>query len=101
MAKFQVPNARFLIADLTPPVILRPALKLWHRARGLGFHTFEGSYASLADVPCGEGRYDDDEIAQSIVAYAMRHIDEIGTPKKIIDSTGHLILPMIASQFLK
>ena len=93
-------DARSVIVDLTPPALLRAAQKVWRRARGLGFHTWEGSYPSLADVPCDEDSYDDDEIAQLVVASTVRHLESAGATKKIIDGTGHLILPVIVAQFL-
>ena len=95
-----VPNARSLIVDLTPPVLLRTAQKVWRRARGIGFHTFEGSYPSLADVPCGKDSYDDDNLAQLIADARFENLKSAGTIKKITDSTGQLILPLVVSQLL-
>jgi putative methyltransferase (TIGR04325 family) len=93
-------NVRSLITGLTPPLLLGAAQRQWHRARGLGSHTFDGSYPTLADVPCGEGTYDDDEIAQMVVESAERLLEAVGTPKDVIDKSGNLILPMFASNFI-
>ena len=92
-------NARALLVDLMPPILVRPARQLWHRMCGFGSHTFEGSYRSLAEVPT-KGRYDDDELVGPIVANGMNHLRLAGpTGKKKNDLTGHLILPELVSQF--
>jgi putative methyltransferase (TIGR04325 family) len=88
---------RSLITDLTPPIILRPAQTLWRRARGLGAHTFEGGYKTLADVPCGEGKYDDDALAES-VANAIEKLRS-PDPHPTFDGEGRSILPLIVGQF--
>jgi putative methyltransferase (TIGR04325 family) len=87
---------RDLITDLTPPIILRPAQMLWRRARGLGMYTFEGCYQTLADVPCGEGRYDDEALAEAIA----NSLEQLRTPDPhpIFDSEGRSILPVIVGQ---
>jgi hypothetical protein len=91
MAKLQVPSMGSLIGDLAPPVLLRTAQKLWRRICGIGFHTFEGSYPSLADAPCGKDSYNDDEFAQLIAASRLRVLKSAGTRKKITNTAGHLI----------
>ena len=87
---------RSLVTDLTPPIILRPAQTLWRRARGLGAHTFEGAYKTLADVPCGEGKYDDDALAESIAS----SLEKLRTPDPhpTFDGEGRSILPVIVGQ---
>jgi len=87
---------RSLITDLTPPIVLRPAQMLWRRARGLGTHTFEGCYQTLADVPCGVGRYDDDALAETIAGLVeqLRTLD----PHPTFDNEGRSILPLIVGQ---
>jgi putative methyltransferase (TIGR04325 family) len=88
---------RSFITDLTPPIVLRPAQMLWRRARGLGTHTFEGCYQTLADVPCGEGRYDDDALAETIA----NSLEQLRTPNPhpVFDGEGRSILPVIVGQF--
>lgn len=90
---------RSLITELTPPIILRPAQMAWRRAHGLGAHTFEGCYLRLADVPCGEGQYDDDALAEGI---AMA-VEQLRTPGllRTFDKEGRSILPLIAGQLRK
>jgi len=87
---------RALITDLTPPIILRPAQMLWRRARGLGTHTFEGCYRTLADAPCGESRYNDDALAEDIAA----KLEQLRTPDThlIFDGEGRSVLPLIVGQ---
>lgn len=87
---------RALISDLTPPIILRPVQTFWRRARGLGTHTFEGCYQTLADVPCGEGRYDDAALAEDIAA----KLEQLRTPDtySTFDGEGRSILPLIVGQ---
>jgi putative methyltransferase (TIGR04325 family) len=88
---------RSLVTNLTPPIILRPAQTLWRRARGLGIHTFEGCYKTLADVPCGEGRYDDDSLAEDIAS----SVERLRTPDvhPTLDNDGRFILPLIVGQY--
>jgi putative methyltransferase (TIGR04325 family) len=87
---------RSLITDLTPPIILRPAQALWQRTRGLGAHTFEGCYPTLADVPCGEDKYDDDALAEAIA----NPLEQLRTPDlhPTFDSEGRSILPLIVGE---
>jgi putative methyltransferase (TIGR04325 family) len=87
---------RSFITNLTPPIILRPAQTLWRRARGLGTHTFEGCYRTLADVPCGEGKYDDDALAEDTAA----RLEQLKTPDPhpTFDGEGRSILPFIFGQ---
>jgi putative methyltransferase (TIGR04325 family) len=97
MANFKL-LMQSLIADLAPPIVLRPAQRLWHRARGLGSHTFEGCYPTLAAVPCGECRYDDDELAEQIVSAGLKNLSSSRATSKAGDDDGRLILPLIVSQ---
>lgn len=90
---------RSLITNLTPPIILRPAQMAWRRARGLGAHTFEGCYPTIADVPCGEGRYDDDAFAEAMATPVeqLRRPD----PHRTFENEGRSILPLIVGQLRK
>ena len=96
LLRYGVLMLRSFVTDLTPPVILRPAQKLWRQARGLGAHTFEGSYHTLRDVPCGEGRYDDDALAEGIA----NSLEQLRTPDPhpTFDGEGRSILPVIVGQ---
>ena len=87
---------RSVITDLTPPIILRTAQMLWRRTRGLGAHTFEGHYRSLADVPCGEGRYDDHTLAE-VIASSLEQL-RTPDPHPTFDNEGRSILPVIVGQ---
>lgn len=94
---------RVLVTELTPPFAMRQIRHLWRRAHGLGTHTFEGCYPSLEATPCGPGRYDDDAIAITMVEAARRELDALrdsaGRSAPMIDDSGQLLLPLIASQF--
>ena len=87
---------RSFVTELTPPIILRPARTLWRRARGLGGHTFEGCYSTLADVPCGEGKYDDAALAENIAT----RLEQLRVPDlhSAFDGEGRSILPLIVAQ---
>src|ERR1700756_2637976 len=87
---------RSLITDLTPPIVLRPVQMLWRRTRGLGAHTFEGCYRTLADVPCGEGKYNDDALAEGIAS--LVELLRTPEPHPIFDHEGRSILPLIVGQ---
>jgi putative methyltransferase (TIGR04325 family) len=91
-------DARALVVGLTPPVVLRGGLRLWHRMRGLGTHTFEGCYPTFKEAPCGENRYDDDEIARSIVAIALQRLRTADGSRPVADDCGQLLLPMVVSR---
>jgi putative methyltransferase (TIGR04325 family) len=94
MANLQASDARSLI-------LLRAAQKGWRcTVRGIGFHTFEGNYPSLVEVPCGKDSYDDDNLAQLIAGARLENLKSAGATKKITDSTGTLILPLVVSQLL-
>jgi len=90
---------RELIADLVPPVLLRPALRALRRARGLGSHNFEGSWPTLADVPVTPKAEGDDPWAQTIGAGWRENLATVGTASPTSDNTGKLILPLLVSQF--
>ena len=98
MSKFQAAYARSLIVDVTPPILLRPMQKLWRAAQGRGFHTFDGCYSNLMDVP-GTDSYDDDEFAMASAAFSLEQQKSAATPKNKLDKVGRLFLPLIASQF--
>ena len=96
-ANYEQYMLRSLITDLTPPIIWRFAQTLRRQARGLGTHTFEGCYKSLADVPCGEGRYNDDALAADIVS----SLERLRTPdaRPTLDDRGRFILPLLVGHF--
>jgi len=89
---------RRLITDVVPPIVLRPAQKLWRRTRGLGSHNFEGSWPTLADVPVTKSG-DDDPWAQTIGAAWHENFKTGGIASPTVDDSGKLILPLLASQF--
>jgi putative methyltransferase (TIGR04325 family) len=93
-----VPSVRLLIADLTPPVLLRLMQRLWRRAHGLGSHNFEGSWPTLADVPVTRKGNDDDPWAQTI-GTAWRENFKTSVASPTVDATGKLILPLLVSRF--
>jgi len=90
-------NMRSLIQDVIPPIMLRPALKVWCQARGLASYNFEGAWPSLADVPVRMPTADDDPWADATSP---------DWRKKLADRTAHpvsydivsLILPLLVSQ---
>jgi hypothetical protein len=88
---------RSVIADLTPPVILRPARKLWRVVHGLGWYNFYGQWSTLADVPVTQENPGSDPWAQTIVAGWQQNLKTATGPT--CDDTGKLILPLLASQF--
>jgi putative methyltransferase (TIGR04325 family) len=90
-------GARSPITDLTPPIALRSTLRVWRRARGLGSHTFEGCYPTLAAVPCGENRYDDEEIAEEVVS-SLDRLKTFVANEPTFDNHGSYILPIIVAQ---
>ena len=88
---------RSALADLVPPLVLRPARKTWRVAHGLGWHNFYGSWPTLADVPVQCRAGDDDPWAQTITASWPENLEAGAGP--ICDDSGKLILPVLASQF--
>ncbi|MBI2713828.1 MAG: hypothetical protein HYX37_05155 [Rhizobiales bacterium] len=65
----------------------------------MGWHNFEGSWPTLADVPVTTRASDDDPWAQSIGAGELENLKTGGTASPTSYSAGQLILPLIASQF--
>ena len=88
---------RQAIVDLMPPIIARPAQKLWRRARGLGWHNFEGAWPTLADVPVPSRSDGADPWAQTLAAGWANSLD--APPRPTVDENGKLILPLLVSQF--
>jgi putative methyltransferase (TIGR04325 family) len=94
-----VPNIRSLIVDLSPPIFLRLAQRLRHRMRyfkrGMGFSlSVPSCYPSVEDAECGDA-YNDDEYARLIVANKLQAMKS----ETYENRSGHLILPLIVSQF--
>jgi putative methyltransferase (TIGR04325 family) len=77
--------------------VLRPTLGVWRQARGLGSHTFEGCYPALAAVPCGENRYDDEEIAEATVG-SLDTLKTFVANEPTSDNNGRYILPIVVAQ---
>jgi putative methyltransferase (TIGR04325 family) len=98
MSKFQAPSVRALIVDMTPPILLRPMQRLWRAVQGRGFHTFDGCYFNLKDVP-GTDSYDNDEFAMASAAFSLGQQKSAEPPNRRLDKVGRLFLPLIASQF--
>ena len=100
MAAFKA-RMRSLAADLTPPVAWRAAQRLWRRAHGLGWHNFEGSWRTLAEVPAASNDpcAHDDPWAQTIGSGWLANLKDCDGASPISDNTGRLILPLLVAQF--
>jgi putative methyltransferase (TIGR04325 family) len=97
---------RELIADLTPPILFRLLQRLHRRnrydAKQAPQAMFQGHYPSLESVPCGTGRYNDDELAALSAKPHLEGLQNAGIPKERIHRTGrHLLLPLAISQFVE
>lgn len=90
---------RSFLRDWVPPAILHGVVSLLHRARGMGFHTFEGNYRTLSDVPCGDFSYDDDTLAKLIATHRLENLRLAGGNVPTVDNTGHTILPLIVATY--
>jgi putative methyltransferase (TIGR04325 family) len=92
---------RSLAFDVTPPLALRAAQRVWRRAYGLGSHNFEGSWPTLAEVPATSNRAanDDDPWAQTIGSEWRANLESCNGASPIADNTGGLLLPLLAGQF--
>lgn len=92
---------RALVTDLTPPVALHVAQRLWRRAHGLGWYNFEGSWPTLAEVPTtsNRARDEDDPWAQTIGLEWGANLKNCDGASPVSDNTGRLVLPLLASQF--
>jgi len=88
-----------LIVDLTPPILLRPALQVWRRLRGLGWYNFYGSWPRLADVPATKNNNGADPWSQTVAAKWHEQFEAPAAP--ICDNTGQLILPLLVSHFVE
>lgn len=64
----------------------------------MGFHTFQGHYPALSDVP-SQG-YDDDDLARKIAPLWLQKVRNSRQRTKVADTTGHLVLPLILSEYL-
>jgi putative methyltransferase (TIGR04325 family) len=89
---------RRLIADIAPPVALRVTARAWRRLRGVGWHTFEGSYPSIEAVPAQPFAYNDNDIAADTAISAVRGLRNAGHPEPFSDDRCRLLLPTIVSQ---
>jgi putative methyltransferase (TIGR04325 family) len=83
---------RSLLEDLMPPVLFRSIKGAWRQVRGLKPYDFYGAWASLDDVPVDNGG---DPWAQTLAPSQFKNLKAMPT----VDRTGHLILPLLASQF--
>jgi putative methyltransferase (TIGR04325 family) len=77
---------RELINEVTPPIALRIARRVWRRWRGLGWHVFYGAWPSLDDVPVTSGD-----------PWAATLLDKLATPSSAPLALSGLILPLVAS----
>lgn len=89
---------RRLIAEISPPIALRVAARTWRRLRGVGWHTFEGSYSSIEEVPAQPFSYNDSDIAVDTAISATRGLRNAGHPEPFSDDRCRLLLPTIVSQ---
>jgi putative methyltransferase (TIGR04325 family) len=88
-----------LIADVLPPIIYRPLLRIYLLARGLGWHRFYGCYPTLADVPSDPEGQNSDWYAAS----AAKEIESLKSElshRSMGDEAGLLVLPLAVSQLL-
>jgi putative methyltransferase (TIGR04325 family) len=101
---------REIVADLTPPVLFRALQRLYRRNRRNSDDAsqappqamFEGHYPSLESVPCGQSRYNDDELAGLDAKSHLEGLQNAGVRKERIHRTGrHLLLPLAVSQFVE
>ncbi len=87
---------RSLLAELIPPILMRPAQRAWRVVLGLGWTNFYGAWPRLADVPVTEERDDTDPWAQTIAAGWRTNLEAASSV--VGRDTGELILPLLATQ---
>lgn len=96
---------REIVAELIPPVLLRPARRLYDRYRAVPappshIPSFEGCYGRLEDVPCGLNGYDDDDMANRSSVIHLEWL-RASFPTGIIDqSARHSVLPLVVASRL-
>jgi putative methyltransferase (TIGR04325 family) len=92
---------RSLATDLTPPVALHAAQRLWRRAHGLGWHNFEGSWPTLAEVPAASNNAGEqnDPWAQTLAPEWRANLESRDGASSIVETTGGLLLPLLVAQF--
>ncbi len=82
-----------------PPIVTVVILKLWRKARGIGFFTFRGHWQKLEDVPVDRNSYNDPELVSRLCSSRLSNIvssrkrDELPDPET--DDCGKSILPLI------
>ncbi len=77
-----------LLIDLMPPILLRIALKIWRRLRGIGLYISKDNYPSLADAPSDLGKENNDELSHRIVENGLGHL-------KPVDASPSIDEPML------
>lgn len=88
-----------LIEDLLPPIAYRSLLRVYLRARGLGWHIFYGRYPTLADVPSAPGGQNSDWYVRNAIAQ-VESIKSETSRQPMGDPAGQLLLPLLVSQLL-
>ena len=89
---------RRLLAEITLPIVFRVTARAWRRLRGVGWHTLEGAYPSMEEVPAQPFSYNDNDIAVDTAISAIRGLRNAGHPEPFSDDRGRLLLPTIVSQ---
>lgn len=84
-------SLRRLIGEIAPPALSRAARRVWRRFHGLGWHVYNGSWPSFAEVPVSEG-------ATVAGASKWRVLNFSDTAGVHIDLAG-MLLPIIAATF--
>lgn len=84
-----------------PPIIADSLTKLWRRTRGIGFHTFEGAYRTISDVPIPPRSYEDPEVVSRIIASRLAHLKNLpeggDLPSPDRDVNGKSLLPLLVA----
>jgi len=80
-----------------PPIVLRPALRVWHRVRGLGWYNFEGTWSTISDVPVTPRTSVDDPWAATLRSDWRENL-AAKTAGPIPYDAGPVILPLLACQ---
>lgn len=88
-----------LIENLLPLIVFRFLLRVYLRARGLGWHTFYGRYPTLADVPSTPGGQNSDWYVRNAIAQ-VESIQFETSRQPMGDPAGQLLLPLLVSQLL-
>jgi putative methyltransferase (TIGR04325 family) len=88
-------NYRRLLTEITPPVLWRITYSFWRRWRGLGWHTYHGSWPTFGDVPVtsGAGQELDDPWAETLPPNWRDNLDK---PRIASIDIAPMLLPVIA-----